>query len=579
MQKTVPASEEENQKLLEENQKLLEEVDRLNREVKKYAREMRITNSFLDKVTKAAEAKDTLNNALSDANIKQRSYTDMLLQSCPNIIILLDDDGHFVLSTEALMTATNTPNFDYIKNRKYEEVFLKYFTDDGMEAFKTAFNMAISSDEIVRFDTLVDFAQNDQPRFYSFELRRAGTGLSNKADTMSGVLAVMVDLTDLIYEKRRAEAANKAKSDFLAAMSHEIRTPMNAIIGMSEMLYRSKLAPGQEKYVSDLRKSSNSLLVIINDILDFSKIEAGKLEIVNTNFNLKMLIDNLHSMFLMLCHEKRLNIKFTISDNLPEAISGDETRLRQILTNLLSNAVKYTKRGSISFAARIEDNALRFDIKDTGIGIRDEDKEKLFKPFEQLDARKNRNVVGTGLGLAISYNLCQIMGGDLWLDSVYGEGSTFYVSLPYIKADHAVHEDIDEVGDFTASGAKVLVVDDMEINLAVVEALLSTFEIIPDLAQSGAEAIELAKNNRYDVIFMDHMMPEMNGLEATKRIRELGGWNDKVPVVALTANAISGAEQMFLENHMDDFLPKPLELISLNICLRKWLPLNILREE
>ena len=584
MPETVLTSEEiqqklldENQKLLDENQKLLKEVDALNRELKKNAREMRVSNSFLDKVTKAAAAKETLTNALSDANIKQRAYTNMLLQSCPNIIVLLDDDGRFVLSTEALMIATNTPNFDYIKNRKYEEVFPKYFTDDNMEAFKTAFNQAISSNEIIHFDALADFAQTSQPRFYSFELRRTGTGLDSRDHAMSGVLAVMVDLTDLIYEKQRAEAANNAKSDFLAAMSHEIRTPMNAIIGMSEMLNRSALTPGQKKYVSDIRKSSGALLSIINDILDFSKIEAGKMELVQTNFNLKMLLDNLNSMFSMLCHEKKLDMRFEASDDLPEIIFGDETRFRQILTNLLSNAVKYTKQGSVSFTARLEYDTLRFDIIDTGIGIRDEDKVKLFKPFEQLDVRKNRDIVGTGLGLAITYNLCRIMGGDLWLDSLYDKGSIFYVSLPYVKADPtAVYEETNKVGDFTSPGAKILVVDDIEINLAVVEALLSTFEIVPDLAENGAKAIELVKNNRYDIIFMDHMMPGMDGLETTRHIRELGGWNDEVPIIALTANAITGVDQMFLDNRLDDFLPKPLDITSLNLCLRKWLPSNIL---
>ena len=567
-----------NHELLAENQTLLEEVDRLTRELKKNARELRISNSFLDKVTKASEAKETLNSALSEANIKQRAYTDMLLQSCPSIIILLDGDGRFVLSTEALMTALNTPNFDYIKNRKYEEVFFKYFSSDGIEAFKAAFNKALNSNEVIRFDSLVDFAQTGQPRFYSFELRRAGAGLNNKDNyDISGILAIMIDFTDLMHEKQRAEAANNAKSDFLATMSHEIRTPMNAIIGMSEMLDRSELSSKQKKYISDIRKSSSSLLAIINDILDFSKIEAGKMEIVNENFNLKMLLDNLHSMFFMLCREKQLKMNFTVSEDFPDTIFGDETRFRQILTNLLSNAVKYTKQGGVSFSASIKEEELRFEIKDTGMGIRDEDKSKLFKPFEQLDVRKNRNVIGTGLGLAITYNLCHIMGGALWFDSVYGEGSAFYASLPYALASQAVCETTSDVYEFSAPEAKILIVDDIEINLAVAEALLSAFDITPELALSGDEALELVKNNRYDIIFMDHMMPGMDGVETTKYIRELGGWANEVPIIALTANAITGVEQMFLENRMDDFLPKPIDINALNLCLSKWLPSSVIK--
>jgi CheY-like chemotaxis protein len=221
---------------------------------------------------------------------------------------------------------------------------------------------------------------------------------------------------------------------------------------------------------------------------------------------------------------------------------------------------------------------LRFSIKDSGIGIKDEDKVKLFKPFEQLDLRKNRNVVGTGLGLAISYNLCRLMGGALTLESVYGEGSTFTVETPCVLADADAVEIADTAGEFTAPNARILVVDDIEINLSVAEALLSAFAISPDLVSSGAEAIEMVKKNRYDIIFMDHMMPEMDGLETTDNIRELGGQSGATPIVALTANAINGMEEMFLNNRMDGFLSKPLDFNSLNLCLRRWLPADLINE-
>ena len=562
-----------------ENQELRAEVDRLNLELKKNSRELRITQSFLEKVKKTTEAKDAISSALSAANVQQRAYTDMLLESCPNIIILFDNDGRFVLCTKVLLTATNTPNFDYIKNRTYDEVLPKYFSGESMEAFRTAVRKVVISREIVVFDAWADFSQSGENRFFSVELRRAGTENDGGSDVMQGILAVMVDLTDIMHEKQRAEAANNAKSDFLATMSHEIRTPMNAIIGMSEILDRSELNDQQKKYVSDIRRSSNALLLIINDILDFSKIEAGKMELVYINYSLKSLLDNLQSMFGILCRNKNLELTCSFSNNLPETAHGDENRLRQVLTNLLSNGVKYTKKGSLTFSAWMDEKKmLRFAVKDTGIGIRDEDRVKLFRPFEQLDTRKNRNVVGTGLGLAISYNLCKMMGGDLTLESVYGEGSTFSVALPYMQADQTIHEEAGVICDFTAPEARILVVDDIEINLEVVEAMLDAFEIVPDLVTRGSQAIELAKNNRYNIIFMDHMMPEMDGLETTRHIRELGGWNDKVPIIALTANAIDGVEKVFLGNRMNDSLFKPINISSLNLCLKKWLPSEIVKQ-
>ncbi|MDR0389569.1 MAG: response regulator [Spirochaetaceae bacterium] len=550
-----------------------EQIKQLQLENARLAREVRLTKSFLDKVTKTVEAKEVLGAVLSAANAKQKAYTDMLLESCPNIILLLDDEGRLVLGTKMFLTLTGLPNFDYVRNKTYGELFAPYLNAVAFSAFARGIDVVVNSKKTVSFNQWIDFARKGETRYYSIELMSIGGAQGGDAGISAGVLAVFIDFTDILREKQNAEAANRAKSDFLAVMSHEIRTPMNAILGLNELLRRGELNQVQRKYLDDIHKSANSLLSIINDILDFSKIEAGKLEIINNDYSLSSLLDNLFVMFELMFKKKELTLNFIIDENLPEFVFGDENRLRQVLINLLSNAMKYTLEGTVELSAWLEHETLHFDVKDTGIGIKKEDAGRLFQPFEQLDTRKNRNVAGTGLGLAICYRLSRLMGGDLSLESEYGVGSTFSLSLPYVEAKAPGGRQGPEAPlEFSAPRARVLVVDDIEINLDVTGAMLESFDIQVDLTQKGLLAIELVQKNSYDLVFMDHMMPEMDGIETTRRIRELGIGYKKIPIVALTANVVAGAETMFLKNQFNDFLAKPIEFASLNRCLRKWLP-------
>ncbi|MDR2478733.1 MAG: response regulator [Treponema sp.] len=557
---------------------LHEELKQLKIENLRLARELRITKNYFEKVNRTLEAKETLGKVLLATNLRQKAYTDMLLESCPNIIMLLDDGGRLVLCTEIMLQLTGAQNFDYLKNRRYADFFSAFMPASDIAGIEEAIQKVQAGEERVLINKWIDFGGIGESRCYSIELRAIGGGRGNNAGIHAGILAVFIDLTSLMREKDRAEAASKAKSDFLAVMSHEIRTPMNAILGLNEILARTELNPLQSKYLSDIRKSANSLLTIINDILDFSKIEAGKLEIVYSNYNLRSLLENLFTMFNILYRAKKLALNFSIDDNIPCSVYGDENRTRQILTNILSNAMKYTKEGHVDFSAWMDSGGadgtetLRFDTRDTGIGIREEDTEKLFKPFEQLDIRKNRNIVGTGLGLAICYRLCQLMGGDLWLKSEYGRGSCFSVAIPYVPATEQAEESEFDSGDFAAPDAQILVVDDIDINLEVCSAMLEGFKINAALANSGRQAIELAAANRYDIIFMDHMMPEMDGIETAHHIRSLNRDGETVPIIALTANVINGAEQMFMENKFNGLLAKPIEVPALNQCLRQWLP-------
>jgi CheY-like chemotaxis protein len=290
------------------------------------------------------------------------------------------------------------------------------------------------------------------------------------------------------------------------------------------------------------------------------------------------MLEDLYSTFLPMFRSKNLEFYFSVSKNIPETVYGDSKRTEQILTNILSNGLKYTPEGHVEFYAWMSDDSImHVSVHDTGIGIRPEDIKKLFKPFEQLDIRKSKNVVGTGLGLSISHRLIELMNGKLWVESTYGTGTTVFLDIPCIPGAEGVVGESVKIVEFSAKDAKVLVVDDIDINLTVAEAMLQIFDITPDLAIKGSDAVAMAKKKKYDVIFMDQMMPEMDGFETMRLIREIGPEYKDTPVVALTANVINNAEKMFLENGFNGFLAKPIEIHLLNLCLRKFLPQDMIK--
>jgi signal transduction histidine kinase/CheY-like chemotaxis protein len=394
-------------------------------------------------------------------------------------------------------------------------------------------------------------------------------------------------LNPLRQTMKSLEATSRYKSDFLAKMSHEIRTPMNAIAGMSELALRENLPPAASEHIKTIKQASANLLSIINDILDLSKIESGKLEIIPTDYLFPSLVNNVADIIKMRSMDSNLQFTANIDGSIPNMLFGDETRVRQILLNVLSNAVKYTKKGFISFSVKgkitEEDTVLlTIEVADSGIGIKQEDMAKLFGDFVQVDLAVNRGVEGTGLGLAITKNLVKAMGGDISVYSEYGKGSTFTIMLPQKISSAKTLAEIEnqkETGKatarFNAPNARILVVDDISTNLQVAKGLLLPYKMQIDLCLSGAEAIQAIKVNRYDLLFMDHMMPEIDGVEAVKRIRELGDeepYYRNLPIIALTANAISGVKEMFLASGFNDFLSKPIDTVKLNIILEKWIP-------
>ena len=410
----------------------------------------------------------------------------------------------------------------------------------------------------------------------------------------------------LLEEKVRAESANNAKSDFLANMSHEIRTPINAVLGMNEMIIREnhKAMDLSEKdplsvhvalenisvYASDVKKAGHNLLAIVNDILDFSKIEAGQMDLVEAPYQLSSLINDINNLILFKAQDKGLMFSVEVDPSIPDELSGDEVRIRQIITNLLNNAVKFTDKGSVSLKLRGKTQSdgkllLTIGVWDTGIGIKPEDKEKLFTKFQRLEMERNSTVEGTGLGLAITQYLIKLMGGTIDVESEYGKGSVFTVTLPQsIVADTPIGDfqtrlkeyqpgDRPYKESFRAPTAAILIVDDTRINLTVVVNLLKNSKMKIDTATSGAEAVTMASKTRYDLIFMDQRMPEMTGTEAFHKIRNTpDGASKEVPVICLTADAVLGAKERYLSEGFSDYLTKPIDNFALEKMLIKHLP-------
>ena len=393
-----------------------------------------------------------------------------------------------------------------------------------------------------------------------------------------------------LVESRFAEekGANTAKSAFLANMSHEIRTPINAILGLNTMTLRESDDPQIREYATEIEQAGQTLLSLVNDILDISKVESGKMEIVAVEYDLSSVINDTVNMMSFKAKAKNLELKVDVDKNLPHKLYGDDVRIRQVLVNLLSNAVKYTEKGSVTLKVSgnvSEDEVmLKYVVSDTGIGIREEDMEKLFAKYERLDTIKNRNVEGTGLGMAITTKLLGLMNSSLDVQSTYGKGSTFSFELAQKVIDREPIGDLnrrfsqtkkadDSDVRFIAPDAKILVVDDNRTNRLVFKKLLQRIKVQIDEADSGQACLDMCCQKEYDIIFLDHMMPGMDGIETREKMRENTRCpNINTPVIALTANAISGSREFYLEAGFDDYISKPIEPKKLEKMIFELLP-------
>jgi signal transduction histidine kinase/CheY-like chemotaxis protein len=517
---------------------------------------------------------------------KANARAQIMLEQAPLVALLWDDKFHLLDCNQEAVKIFGLSGKKEVMDRFFE--LLPEFQPNGIatgELFQKSRSLIFNETEFARIELTMNHALTGEAIPFDITLVRI------KYKDEYAVLTYGLDL-------RERNAALEAKSRFIANMSHEMRTPMNVIVGLTDLLLEEEETPGKIKEIlQKINSAGNTLMRLIDDVLDISKFDAGKMELLPVRYDMASLLNdiitlNIHS------EEKPVAFKLDINENLPATLLGDDLRLKQILNNLLSNAFKYTKEGTVTLSVDSQNDGdegggvwVLFDISDTGIGIREEDIKKLFTDYNQVDTRANREIKGTGLGLSIAKKFVELMGGEISVESKYGQGTTFRVRIRqgFVTNTTIGGETVENLRNFRyadeqkqargklarsdLSYARVLVVDDLPTNLDVAAGMLRKYKMRVDCVDNGSDAVNRIASGEpfYDAVFMDHMMPGMDGVEATVKIRALGTeYAQNIPVIALTANAVAGSEKMFLDNGFSAFLPKPFNVMSLDSIIQRW---------
>jgi PAS domain S-box-containing protein len=570
----------------------------LQKENKRLNREMRMARETLERIKRLSRAKDQYANIIHAEREKQARYINLVFENSPDIILLLDKDRRIIYAANVFLQKTGIESFDLINGMLLSEVFARYMDEETLDYLVTAFRNSVENKTGVRIEKSVDFEGKGVYSFYLIHF----TPMFDDSGVYTGALLIFNDMTEIMRAKENAERANNAKSMFLATMSHEIRTPLNAIMGFTEIELQKELSQSTTENLERILAASENLMHIINDILDISKIDTGNLEIISKNYMLGSVVNDSIMLNIVRIKHKPITFKVNINPDIPSQLSGDSLRIKQVINNLLSNAFKYTKEGQVDFKVDFQPTKNKdvitviFSVRDTGVGIKEEDKKRVFSEYTQLYTKYNRSIEGTGLGLSITKKILALMGGAISFESEWNKGSTFTACFPqkvvnpaplgkeavrqmqslnFVDSDAKTNKHIKRA---QMPYGKVLVVDDVAVNLEVMRGLLLPYSLQVETVLSGTEAIEHIQKGEphYDIVFMDHMMPDVDGEEATRIIRnEIDtDYARTVPIVALTANAMKETRDHLLRHGFTAFLSKPVDIFDLDKILNEYVRLK-----